>query len=126
MLASILALDFWADLMRDGLQVCYGDNDNARFSLIRGSCLSSCASALMRYHLEREATNNLCTWYARVPTEANISDFPSRHVSHPLLHESLDESTAALAWFERLLAACLREHPEVNGEASQRVPFGKT
>ena len=71
MLTAILALDFWADRMKDGLQVCYyTDNDSTRFCLIRGSCLSVHASALMRYHLEREAVNNLCTWYARVPTEA--------------------------------------------------------
>lgn len=37
--ASILALDFWADKMKNGLQICYGDNDSARYSLIRGSCL---------------------------------------------------------------------------------------
>ena len=57
----------------------------------------------MRYHLEREAVNNLCTWYARVPTEANISDFPSRNVPHPLLAETTNESAAAVMWFNNLL-----------------------
>ena len=106
LLGAILGLDFWADQMRDGLQVCYGDNDSVRFSLIRGSCLSPCASVLMRYHLEREASNNLCTWYARVPTEANVSDYPSRNVPHPLLCAELDESAAAQVWFNNLLQAC--------------------
>ena len=101
--ASILALDFWSDKMKDGLQICFSDNDSARFSLIKGACLSSHASALMRYHLEREAENNLCTWYARVPTEANVSDHPSRNASHPLLPSCMDESCAAVAWFENLL-----------------------
>jgi hypothetical protein len=101
--ASILALDFWADKMKDGLQVCYGDNDSARYSLIRGSCLSQHASPLMRYQLERETVNNLCTWYARVPTEANVSDYPSRNVPHPLLPSTMDEPTAAVMWFEKLL-----------------------
>ena len=114
-LASILGLDCWADRMRDGLQVCYGDNDSARFFLIRGSCLGPYASSLMRYHLEREAIT-------RVPTEANVSDFPSRHVPHPLFHDALDESAVALMWFENLLSACLRGHAESNGEASQLVP----
>ena len=100
--ASILALDFWSDKMKDGLQICFGDNDSARFSLIKGACLSSHASALMRYHLEREASNNLCTWYARVPTEANVSDYPSRNASHPLLPPCMDESSAAVAWFNNL------------------------
>ena len=34
--AAVLALAFWADRMKGGLQVCFGDNDGARFSLIRG------------------------------------------------------------------------------------------
>ena len=34
--AAVLALAFWADRMNGGLQVCFGDNDGARFSLIRG------------------------------------------------------------------------------------------
>ena len=46
--AAILALDFWATTMKDGLQICYGDNDSARFSLIRGSCLSQHAMILCR------------------------------------------------------------------------------
>ena len=102
--ASILALDFWADTMKDGLQVCYGDNDSARFSLISISCMSQHASALMRYHLEKETSNNLNAWFARVPTEANVSDFPSRNAQHPLLPETLNESCAAVAWFETLLS----------------------
>ena len=101
--AAVLALDFWADRMVNGLQVCYGDNDGVRFSLIRGSCLSKHASALMRYHLSREATNNLCTWFARVPTEANLGDYPSRNVPHELLTEDINESTADSLWFEHLV-----------------------
>ena len=101
--AAILALDFWAETMRDGLQICYGDNDSARFSLIRGSCLRQHATALMRYHLEREAFNNLSTWHARVPTEANVSDYPSRAVPHPLLPEDKDQSSSAIEWFGKLV-----------------------
>ena len=120
--ATILALDFWADIVKDGLQVCYGDNDSARFSLIRGSCLSQHASALMRYHLEKEARNNLNPWFARVPTEANVSDFPSRNVPHPLLPEVLNESCAAVAWFETLLGF-LREAMLIQlGEPAARPP----
>lgn len=38
--------------MKNGLQVCDGDNDSAKFYLIRGSCLSQHVSALIRYHLK--------------------------------------------------------------------------
>ena len=55
---------------------------------ITDTCVSKHASALMRYHLEREAISNLCAWYARVPTEADVSDFPSRNVPFSLLVEA--------------------------------------
>ena len=97
--ASVLALDFWAMKMQYGLQVCFGDNDASRFSLIRGSCASYVATRLMEYHLRPEADNNLWVWFARVPTEANISDHPSRGVEHSMLESCLDESTEATTWF---------------------------
>lgn len=81
-----------------------------RFSSMRGSCLSQHASALMKFPLEREAVNCLCTWYARVRTEANVSDYPSRNVPHHLFPDSVDESTAALVWFEVLMGVLQRGH----------------
>ena len=68
-----------------------------RFAMVtmtaRGTPWSG-AHALMRYHLERETVNNLCTWYARVPTETDVIDCPSRNVPHPLPPATLDESCA--------------------------------
>ena len=71
------------------MQVCYGVNDIARFSSMRGSCLSHHASALMRFPLEREAVNCLCTWYARVRTEANVSDYPHLGMLHTIYFQTL-------------------------------------
>jgi len=110
LLASVLALDFWASSINTGLQVCFGDNDGARFSLIRGTCLSRSATLLMEYHLLREAEQNLPTWFARVPTEANISDYPS-----------LDES-AAVIWFDNLFKALQLGQAERSGECRQPCP----
>jgi hypothetical protein len=56
----------------------------------------------MEYHLLRKAENNMRTWFARVPTEANIADYPSRNMPHELLEQRLDESAAASIWFENL------------------------
>lgn len=75
--------------MKDGVQVCYGVKDIARFSSMRGSCLSHHASALMRFPLEREAVNCLCTWYARVRTEANVSDYPHLGMLHTIYFQTL-------------------------------------
>ena len=121
--ASILALDFWASRMKDGLQICFGDNDGARFSLIRGSCLSRFATCLMEHHLHREAANNLCTWFARVPTEANISDYPSRAEEHELLPHRLDESASAVRWFEDMQKSLQRRLDEKNVGSSHQRPL---
>ena len=71
----------------------------------------------MRYHLEREAFNNLNTWYARVPTEANVSDYPSRAVPHPLLPEHKDQSFSAVEWFGKV--------GEFPGRWPSRIQWGK-
>ena len=92
-----------ASTIRTGLQVCFGDNDGARFSLIRGSCQSGPAARLMEYHLLRETEKNMCTWFARVPTEANVADYPSRNMDHDLLEQCMDESAAASIWFDNLV-----------------------
>ena len=52
----------------------------------------------------QETENNMCTWLARVPTEANIADYPSRNMPHVLLEPKVDESTAAVLWFQKLLS----------------------
>jgi len=77
---------------------------------------------LMRYHLEREAFNNLNTWYARVPTEANVSDYPSRAVPHPLLPEHKDQSFSAVEWFGKLVNFLDGGRAEFNGGSQLHVP----
>jgi hypothetical protein len=57
----------------------------------------------MQQHLETEVDFNTNVWFARVPTEANIADIPSRFLSHPFLPSSLDESSKAWTCLERFL-----------------------
>ena len=125
LLASILALDVWASSKNTGLQVCFGDNNGARFSLIRGSCLRRPAARLMEYHLLREAENNLCTWFARAPTEADISDYRSRNMPQALLELKLDESAAASIWFDSLANTLKLGQAERSGECRQPGPTCK-
>ena len=51
-----------------------------RFALIRASGTGAWATALLKFHLQAEVECDARPWYARVrvPTEANLSDFPSR------------------------------------------------
>lgn len=73
-----MAMQLWGRDSTSNLHVCYGDNDSARFSLIRASGSGEVAWFMLGKYLNWEAENNARTWLARVPTEANIADFPSR------------------------------------------------
>ena len=61
LVATIFALSFWEDWIKDGLQVALGDNDSVRFSLIKGSCLSACGLKLMHFHLKKESDSCVAT-----------------------------------------------------------------
>eukprot|EP00435_Cladocopium_sp_Y103_P041156 s1982_g11.t1 len=104
LLAAVLALSMWHGDNGDGLNVHFGDNDGVRFSLIKAAASGVVGQLLMEYHLKLEALVGSRTWFARVPTEANISDFPSRGVAHPLLVEDLDSSLEAGLCLDAILA----------------------
>jgi hypothetical protein len=103
MLASCLAMDQWASCLASAYPVLYGDNDSVRFALIRGTGLGVVANTIMQQHLETEVDFNTNVWFARVPTQANIADIPSRFLSHRFLPSSLDESSTAWTCLERFL-----------------------
>lgn len=90
-------------ILQSGLHVCFGDNDGVRFSPQQGSCNRGCRAALMRYRLGRRAHNNFSTWFARVPTEANTSDYPSRQCDHLLHSSDLNQAEEAHPFFQKLV-----------------------
>ena len=74
-----------------------------RHALIRGAGAGGVADVFIQSYLEVEASKTLTTWFARVPTEANISDWPSRNESHPLLLERHNCRDDAVAKWQVLL-----------------------
>ena len=76
--AWVIAMRLWGRDGSNNLHVCYGDNDSVRFSLIRAVRTGDIAFSIMTSHLEWEAESTCQAWFARVPTEANIADHPSR------------------------------------------------
>ena len=97
--AGVFALLFRSELISDGLQILFCDNDGMRHSLIKGSTEGYVPNILMQIHLKHEAECNLATWFARVPTESNLSDYPSRNAEHALLLQDKCFSTSAFeAW----------------------------
>ena len=103
LIATVIAMRLWG---RDGsnyLHVCYGDNDSVRFSLIRAAGTGDIGFSIMKCHLEWEAEMNCQTWFARVPTEANIADYPSRFQKVEILTDELCCNDSAGSAFESLL-----------------------
>eukprot|EP00435_Cladocopium_sp_Y103_P058226 s2737_g20.t1 len=104
MLATVLATSLWCGDETENVHVIFGDNDSVRFSLIRACATGRIASGLIEYQLKQEARNGLRTWYARVPTEANLSDYPSRSQQHEFLLSELDVSMKAVERLQTILA----------------------
>eukprot|EP00435_Cladocopium_sp_Y103_P033072 s2564_g8.t1 len=104
MLGTILATCLWCEGECEDLHVIFGDNDSVRFSLIRASATGKVAQSLMEFRLRFKAKNGLRSWYARVPTEANLSDFPSRDQPHELLEPALNVTAKAVEKLQEIFA----------------------
>ena len=111
--ASILAMKLWGRDASSNLHVCYGDNDSARFSLIRASGSGLVASFFLEKYLSWEAENNVATWFARVPTEANIADFPSRFQKVDILRDDLSCNGSAETVFGDLVSGIDVGKPQI-------------
>ena len=107
MLAACLAMDVWSGYLKSSYSVQYGDKDSVRYAPIRGTGLGTVASTIMKLHLRTEVDINSCIWFARVPTEANIIDVPSRGTTHPFLEVQFDVSSTAAVCLERFLMEVL-------------------
>ena len=82
----------------------------------------------MEYQLNLEACSGARTWYARVPTEANLSDFPSRMQPRDLLLEERNVSSKALTELARLFTVYTtlwRWSYVKRGKRDDSSPFGK-
>ena len=123
LLAACIALSLWAGTLASSYPVHYGDNDGVRYTLIRGSAVGPVAQAIVRCHLEIEVRFNSNIWFARVPTEANIADIPSRFEEHPLLQPTLEASSDAWKCLETFLKEVQRVRCslESSGEGSKQT-----
>ena len=126
--AAVLALAHWQAILCENLTVWFGDNDGVRFASVRASATGIWAEALMSYHLEAEASSGTRAWFAGVPTEANVSDFPSRLTPHPFLTEDKEATLAARAAFGKLLAFVRKHvglHERERGDEARFTPRAK-
>lgn len=101
--AAVLSFLLWCKGGDNNIYVWFGDNDSVRYALIKASGTGAVATALLQIHLVDEAKRNSLVWFARVPTEANFSDYPSRLVPHPFLDNSHCCNSLALERFNSMM-----------------------
>ena len=58
--------------------VYYIDNDAARFGLIKAESNNKFSHVLIKSFYECELNCPTCPWFARVPSDSNVADLPSR------------------------------------------------
>ena len=58
--------------------VYYIDNDAARFGLIKAESNNKFSNVLIHSFFECELVCPTCPWFARVPSDSNVADLPSR------------------------------------------------
>ena len=78
MLPILVAKRLFADWLRHRNVVFYIDNDSAMFGCIKGLSPVEFSAAILRNIGEADLVSQSKSWYARVPTEANVADGPSR------------------------------------------------
>ena len=122
--AAVISMRFWSPRIRDAMPVLIVDNEAVRFSLIRGVGNGSVANKLIQIQLESEIKENLNTWFARVGTEANIADYPSRFADHPLLSGKNNERIIASNLCREVLHnTCSSVSCNKRGRRGKREPF---
>jgi hypothetical protein len=77
-LAVLVALRLWSSEVSSKHLVIFVDNEGSKYAILRGYSKNEALSKIVtRVAAAEDAATTFC-WYARVPSEANPSDKPSR------------------------------------------------
>jgi ribonuclease HI len=87
-LAVLVALRTWSKEIRSKHLVAFIDNEGSKFSILKGYSKNPCLSAIVTAISRAEESASCFVWYARVPSECNPADGPSR--SQPCRQASKD------------------------------------
>ena len=81
LLALVLCVRLWRKIIQNRPCVMYVDNNGTRDVAISGSARTFPGSSLVAALLSQEDAACVTAWYARVPSQSNIADPPSRNSS---------------------------------------------
>ncbi len=87
--AVYVGLKTWCGTLASKHVVCFVDNEGARFLILRGHSGNNTLDRIVHGVSLVEEDHCIFTWYARVPSEANVADHPSRSVDSDMLPPNL-------------------------------------
>ena len=93
-LALLVCARLWRSIKQCRHVLFCLDNEVARFGLIKGYSHAAMVSKMVNFISIYFEENLILPWFLRVPSSANISDFPSRNVSHHFLEDDLKLDSA--------------------------------
>ena len=77
-IAILLAVDTFADLLENRRIVLYSDNKGAEYTTAKGSARAADHNRMVHEIWTLALVKQIKLWIERVPTEDNIADLPSR------------------------------------------------
>ena len=102
----------WVNLMNMTLLlISPGLNKRLQFRMcpVKASAAGSVGQRLMAYHVKEQDLKGSRTWFPRVPTQCNLSDFPSGSVAHALLVDDAGSLKKMIALLVRIsCSSCCR------------------
>ena len=77
-LSVLISFQVWFHFIRGSQVLHHTDNDSCRFPLMKGVGETPVAERFVASIMDREYTLQSKSWYGRVPSYSNPSDYPSR------------------------------------------------
>ena len=87
--AVYVGLKLWSKTLSSKHVVCFVDNEGARYLILRGYSGNKTLDRIVHGVSLIEEDHCIFSWYARVPSEANVADHPSRSVESDMLPPTL-------------------------------------
>ena len=87
--AVYVGLKLWSKTLSSRHVVCFVDNEGARYLILRGYSGNKTLDRIVHGVSLIEEDHCIFSWYARVPSEANVADHPSRSVESDMLPPTL-------------------------------------
>ena len=93
-LALYMCVQLWNDLLRSRHVLFCLDNEVTRFGMIKGYFHAPMVSRIVNALCIRFEEGLILPWFLRVPSSANIADFPSRDADHSFLRSDFKMNAA--------------------------------